>query len=71
MPVAAATEQIVQGLVAIGGNEVDFAALIELSARASGLELVAEDVEVDDGLSPLDDGVNGGGGARRPAALEP
>ncbi len=53
MPVAAATEQIVQGLVGIAGNDVDFAALIELVASASGLELVAEDVEVDDGLSPL------------------
>jgi 3-hydroxyisobutyrate dehydrogenase-like beta-hydroxyacid dehydrogenase len=71
MPVAAVTEQIVQGLVAIGGNEVDFAALIELTARAAGLELVAEDVKVDDGLSPLDDGANGTGAARRQAALEP
>jgi 3-hydroxyisobutyrate dehydrogenase-like beta-hydroxyacid dehydrogenase len=71
MPVAAVTEQIVQGLVAIGGNEVDFAALIELTARAAGLELVAEDVKVDDGLSPLDDGANGSGAARRQAALEP
>ena len=53
MPLAAATEQIVQGLVGIKGNDVDFAALIELSAQASGLELEPEDVEVDDGLSPL------------------
>jgi 3-hydroxyisobutyrate dehydrogenase len=59
MPVAAATEQIVQGLVGIAGNEVDFASLIELSARASGLELVAEDVEVDDGLAPLANPGNG------------
>jgi 3-hydroxyisobutyrate dehydrogenase-like beta-hydroxyacid dehydrogenase len=71
MPLAAATEQIVQGMLGISGNEVDFAALIELTARASGLELVPEDVEVDDGLSPLDQGVNGDGAARRPAALEP
>jgi 3-hydroxyisobutyrate dehydrogenase-like beta-hydroxyacid dehydrogenase len=53
MPIAAATEQIVQGLAGIMGNDVDFAALIELSARASGLDLQPEDVEVDDGLSPL------------------
>jgi 3-hydroxyisobutyrate dehydrogenase-like beta-hydroxyacid dehydrogenase len=53
MPLAAATEQIVQGLVGMIGNEVDFAALLELTARASGLELVSEDVAVDDGLSPL------------------
>jgi 3-hydroxyisobutyrate dehydrogenase len=54
MPLAAATEQIVMGLEAIAGNEVDFAALLELSARASGLELEPEGVEVDDGLSPLE-----------------
>ncbi len=72
MPVAAATEQIVQEMVGISGNEVDFAALIELTARASGLELIAEDVKVDDGLSPLDgDRVNGAAAARRAAALEP
>src|SRR5450755_923784 len=62
MPLAAATEQIVQGMVGLSGNEVDFAALIELTARASGLELVAEDVEVDDGLSPLDPSADGAGG---------
>ena len=59
MPLAAATEQIVQGLVGIKGNEVDFAALIELVAEASGLELIAENVEVNDGLAPLER-VNGG-----------
>ncbi len=59
MPVAAATEQIIQGLVGVAGNEVDFAALIELVARGSGLELVPEDADVDDGLSPLVSPVNG------------
>jgi 3-hydroxyisobutyrate dehydrogenase-like beta-hydroxyacid dehydrogenase len=60
MPVAAATEQIVQGMEAICGNGVDFAALLELAARASGLQLQSEDVEVDDGLDPIDPGANGG-----------
>jgi 3-hydroxyisobutyrate dehydrogenase-like beta-hydroxyacid dehydrogenase len=59
MPVAAATEQIIQGLVGIAGDEVDFASMIELVARASGLELAPEDVKVDDGLSPLTSGGNG------------
>jgi 3-hydroxyisobutyrate dehydrogenase len=59
MPLAAATEQIVQGLAGLKGNEVDFAALIELSAQASGLVLVPEDVTLDDGLSPLAPGANG------------
>lgn len=54
MPLAAATEQIVQGLEGTKGNEVDFAALIELCAEASGLQLEPEDVEIDDGLSPLE-----------------
>jgi 3-hydroxyisobutyrate dehydrogenase-like beta-hydroxyacid dehydrogenase len=61
MPLAAATEQIVQGLKGLKGNEVDFAALIELCAQASGLTLEPEDVEVDDGLSPLPAGANGDG----------
>jgi 3-hydroxyisobutyrate dehydrogenase-like beta-hydroxyacid dehydrogenase len=65
MPVAALTQQIIQGLEAIKGNEVDFAALLELVANASDLTLEPEDVPVDDGLSPLDPAVNGGGpGAR-------
>jgi 3-hydroxyisobutyrate dehydrogenase-like beta-hydroxyacid dehydrogenase len=54
MPVAAATEQIIQSLAGIKGNEVDFAALIEMCAEGAGLELVPEGVEVDDGLSPLE-----------------
>jgi 3-hydroxyisobutyrate dehydrogenase len=71
MPIAAATEQIVQGMVALSGNDVDFAALLELAARASGLELEPENVEVDDGLSPLAPGVNGGAPGKQPAPLEP
>ena len=54
MPVVAAAEQAVQMLEGIKGNEVDFAALIELMAQSAGLELVPENVEVDDGLSPLE-----------------
>jgi 3-hydroxyisobutyrate dehydrogenase-like beta-hydroxyacid dehydrogenase len=60
MPLAAATEQIVQGMASISGNDVDFAALLELSARASGLRLEPEEVEVDDGLGSLDASANGG-----------
>jgi 3-hydroxyisobutyrate dehydrogenase len=61
MPLAAATEQIVQGLKGLKGNGVDFAALIEVCAEASGLALAPEDVEVDDGLSPLQASANGDG----------
>jgi 3-hydroxyisobutyrate dehydrogenase len=71
MPLAAATEQIVQGMVGISGNEVDFAALLELTARASGLDLQAEDVDVDDGLSPLAPSSNGDGAGTAAAPSQP
>jgi 3-hydroxyisobutyrate dehydrogenase-like beta-hydroxyacid dehydrogenase len=70
MPLAAITEQLVQGMLAISGDDVDFAALLELQARASGLELRPESVEVDDGLTPIDPSANGGGPVS-PAATEP
>jgi 3-hydroxyisobutyrate dehydrogenase-like beta-hydroxyacid dehydrogenase len=50
MPVAAVTQQIVQGMIGQGHDDVDFAALLELQARASGYELEAENVPVSDGL---------------------
>lgn len=54
MPVVAAAEQAVQLLEGIKGNEVDFAALIELVAAGAGLTLDSEQREIDDGLSPLE-----------------
>jgi 3-hydroxyisobutyrate dehydrogenase-like beta-hydroxyacid dehydrogenase len=51
MPVAAAAQQTVQALIGSGHTDEDFAALLEEQARASGLDLVAEDADVDDGLS--------------------
>ncbi len=51
MPVAAAAQQTVQALIGSGHTEEDFAALLEQQAHLSGLELLAEDAEVDDGLS--------------------
>ena len=50
MPVAAAAQQVVQGLFGNGYRDIDFAALLELQARASDLELVPEDAPVTDGL---------------------
>ncbi len=70
MPLAAATEQIVQSAASLYGDDVDFAVLLELAAKASGLELEPEDVEVDDGLSPVDPQSNGGGPGRAPAPLD-
>jgi 3-hydroxyisobutyrate dehydrogenase-like beta-hydroxyacid dehydrogenase len=52
MPVAAATQEIVQAMKSLGEyDEADFAALLEIEARNAGLELAPENVEVDDGLA--------------------
>jgi 3-hydroxyisobutyrate dehydrogenase-like beta-hydroxyacid dehydrogenase len=50
MPVATAAQQVVQALIGHGYTDVDFAALIELQAEASGLELEPEEAPVSDGL---------------------
>jgi 3-hydroxyisobutyrate dehydrogenase len=55
MPVSATTAEIVRGMIGQGYTDVDFAALLELEARSSALELEAENVEVSDGLDPLED----------------
>ncbi|HTZ92958.1 MAG TPA: NAD(P)-dependent oxidoreductase [Streptosporangiaceae bacterium] len=52
MPVAALVHQIVQSLVGNGYGDQDFATVIELQAKASGLELSSENAEVSDGLEP-------------------
>jgi 3-hydroxyisobutyrate dehydrogenase len=59
MPVAAAAEQVVQSLVGNGYDDVDFAALLEYEAKASGLDLRPEDAPVSDGLSG-EQSTNGG-----------
>ena len=48
--VIAAAQQVVQALIGHGYTDVDFAALIELQASASGLELEPESAPVSDGL---------------------
>ena len=50
LPVAALTHQIVVSLIGNGLGEVDFAALLELEARAANLELKPEGRQVSDGL---------------------
>jgi 3-hydroxyisobutyrate dehydrogenase len=50
MPVTAATAQAVQAGVSSGRVDEDFAILLDLQARNSGLELTPENVPVDDGL---------------------
>jgi hypothetical protein len=51
MPVAAAAREAIQSLVGNGYMDEDFARLITLQARNSGLDLQPENVAVDDGLS--------------------
>jgi 3-hydroxyisobutyrate dehydrogenase len=53
MPVASLVHQLVQSLVGNGFGQEDFATLIELQARASGLQLVSENADVPDGLEPV------------------
>ena len=53
MPVAAAARELVQALIGEGRSDEDFAALLDLEARASGLELSPEPGDVSDGLDEL------------------
>jgi 3-hydroxyisobutyrate dehydrogenase-like beta-hydroxyacid dehydrogenase len=52
MPLAAATREIIQGMIGQGYTDCDFAALVEVEAKAAGLKLVSENVKVSDGLEP-------------------
>ena len=56
LPVAASAQQVVQALIGRGHADEDFAALLELQAEASGLELRPEDAPVTDGLGPPEAG---------------
>jgi 3-hydroxyisobutyrate dehydrogenase-like beta-hydroxyacid dehydrogenase len=53
MPLASITRDQVQALIGEGVQDEDFAKLLVLQARHSGLTLAPENVSVDDGLSPL------------------
>jgi 3-hydroxyisobutyrate dehydrogenase len=51
MPLTSITRDMVQTLIGNGYTEQDFSALLQLQAKASGIELKPEHVEVGDGLS--------------------
>jgi 3-hydroxyisobutyrate dehydrogenase-like beta-hydroxyacid dehydrogenase len=51
MPLAAISREQIQSVIGHGIAEQDFAALLVLQARASGIELRPEHAQVDDGLS--------------------
>ncbi|HZJ51808.1 MAG TPA: NAD(P)-dependent oxidoreductase [Actinomycetota bacterium] len=52
MPLSALVHEIVQTMIGHGWVDDDFAKLLELQARASGLELQSEGADVSDGLEP-------------------
>jgi 3-hydroxyisobutyrate dehydrogenase len=52
MPLTSLTREIVQSLIGNGYTDCDFAALIELEAKAAGLKLVSENAKLGDGLEP-------------------
>jgi 3-hydroxyisobutyrate dehydrogenase-like beta-hydroxyacid dehydrogenase len=52
MPVAALTQQLVQGTISSGRVDEDFAILLDQQAASAGLDLKPETAEVDDGLGP-------------------
>jgi hypothetical protein len=51
MPLAAATRDLIQAMIGHGLTEQDFATLLVMQARASGIELSPENVQVGDGLA--------------------
>jgi len=51
LPLASITRDMVQALIGNGLDQQDFAQLLVLQARASGMELAPENVPVSDGLS--------------------
>lgn len=50
MPISALTREIVQSMIGNGYTDCDFAALIEVEAKAAGMKLVSENAKVSDGL---------------------
>jgi 3-hydroxyisobutyrate dehydrogenase-like beta-hydroxyacid dehydrogenase len=51
LPVTALVNSIVMEGIGLGYGEQDFAALLTKEARAAGIEIEPENVEVDDGLT--------------------
>jgi 3-hydroxyisobutyrate dehydrogenase len=54
MPVAATTQEVVQRMIGQGYTDVDFAALLEIEAKAAGYDVEPENVSVSDGLGGPD-----------------
>jgi 3-hydroxyisobutyrate dehydrogenase len=54
MPVATLVGELVQSVIGNGATEEDFAILLDYQARAAGMNLVPENIEVSDGLEEGD-----------------
>ncbi|HSK95375.1 MAG TPA: NAD(P)-dependent oxidoreductase [Euzebyales bacterium] len=54
LPTAALVHQLVTALIGNGHGEDDFVTLLEMQARGAGHTLEPEDIEVSDGLEPVD-----------------
>lgn len=61
MPIAAATAQLVASAIGAGHVDEDFATLILEQARRAGVTLEPENVDVDDGLTPIEPAGHGDG----------
>jgi 3-hydroxyisobutyrate dehydrogenase len=55
LPTAALVHQLVVQLIGNGHGEDDFITLLEMQARGAGHDLEPEDIEVSDGLEPVDE----------------
>jgi len=51
MPVAEKTRELVQATIDAGHTDCDFGIMLEMEARAAGMKLEPENMDVDDGLS--------------------
>jgi 3-hydroxyisobutyrate dehydrogenase-like beta-hydroxyacid dehydrogenase len=51
LPVTSATRDLVQRPINAGHTDCDFGIMLELQAEASGMRLVPEEADIDDGLS--------------------
>ena len=52
LPVAAAARELLQKVIDAGHRDCDFGIMLESQAEASGMRLIPENLEVDDGLLP-------------------
>jgi 3-hydroxyisobutyrate dehydrogenase-like beta-hydroxyacid dehydrogenase len=55
LPIAALAHQLVTHMIGQGFGDTDFIALLEIEARGAGLTMEPENIDVSDGLEPVDE----------------